>query len=490
MAQRGEGYHQRVISGPLLLARALLANVRFAVVQIGVIALAATVGIALRQLPDYALQNAGDYANEMAKLRAEYEPTLGPLVGLFERLGLFRVFTSPWFTALLVLLTISIIVCTWDRLPKIAAATAPSRPEQPDTFFGESLPGRGVIDLPTSLPTTSQLGVRANAAAAEAKRDGWEVSVAADPERNGGLLLHADRFRRSGRFTLVMHTGLVVMLLGAAASGIFGYTQGILLTDGEALPVDKIGTANGLVIVNHAFSAPRTTTGAFADFATDLGVYVGGEEVARQMVRVNAPLAYNGWSFHQNFFGPAARLEIRDDAGALLWSGDAPFAAQVDGAPYATLPIPGSNAGIEMQLRRDASGVAAIFIVASAPDSNGTPAEDGTLPLKTIFASVLAEGDIATAPGAGFSVYLREITAYTGIIARRDPASLLIWIAAALIMGGLMLTLRRPRARLWLQIRPGLTAVPIVLLTERGADPAQYGAIIRRITRRLAGEGA
>jgi cytochrome c biogenesis protein len=490
MAQRGEGYHQRVIRGPLLLARALLANVRFAVLQIGVIALAATVGIALRQLPDYALQNAGDYATEMAKLRATYEPTLGPLVGIFERLGLFRVFTSPWFTALLVLLTVSIVVCTWDRLPKIAAATAPSRPEQPDTFFSPSLPGRGVIDLPAALPVDATLGHRATAAAAEAKRNGWEVSVAADPERSGGLLLHADRFRRSGRFTLVMHTGLVVMLLGAAASGIFGYTQGILLTDGEALPVGKIGTADGLVIVNHSFSAPRTSTGAFADFATDLGVYVGGEEVARQRVRVNEPLAYNGWSFHQNFFGPAARLEIRDDTGALLWSGDAPFSAQVDGAPYATLPIPGSSAGIEMQLRRDASGVAAIFIVASAPDLGATPADDGSLPLKTIFASVLAEGDIATAPGAGFSVYLREITSYTGIIARRDPASLIIWIAAALIMGGLMLTLRRPRARLWLQIRPGISTVPIVLLTERGADPAQYGAIIERITRHLAGEGA
>ena len=70
MAQRCEGYHQRVISGPLLLARALLANVRFAVLQIGVIALAATVGIALRQLPDYALQNAGDYANDPAVRQA------------------------------------------------------------------------------------------------------------------------------------------------------------------------------------------------------------------------------------------------------------------------------------------------------------------------------------------------------------------------------------------------------------------------------------
>jgi cytochrome c biogenesis protein ResB len=65
-----------------------------------------------------------------------------------------------------------------------------------------------------------------------------------------------------------------------------------------------------------------------------------------------------------------------------------------------------------------------------------------------------------------------------------------VWIAAALIMGGLMLTLRRPRARLWLQIRPGVATVPIALLTERGTDSAQYGAIIRRITHRLSGEGA
>ncbi|NBO52714.1 MAG: hypothetical protein EBU83_04685 [bacterium] len=488
VAQRGEGYHQRVISGPLLLARALLANVRFAVLQIGVIALASTVGIALRQLPDFALQNPGDYATEMAKLRAIYEPTLGPLVGIFERLGLFRVFTSPWFTALLILLTVSIVVCTWDRLPKIAAATAPSRAEQPETFFSQSLPGRGVIELATPLPADVTLGGRASAAAAAARRDGWEVQIAADPERAGGLLVHADRYRRSGRFTLVMHAGLVLMLLGAAASGIFGYTQGILLTDGEALPVGKIGTADGIVIQNHSFSAPRNAAGAFADFATDLGVYVGGTEVARQIVRVNEPLFYNGWSFHQNFFGPAARLEIRDDSGALLWSGDAPFSAQVDGAPYATLPIPGSSAGIEMQLRRDPSGVAAVFLVASVPDPSGMPGDDGTPALKTIFASVLAAGDIATAPGAGFSVYLREITSYTGIIARRDPASPVIWIAAALIMGGLMLTLRRPRARLWLQIRPGTSTVPIALLTERGDDPARYSRIIQRVTRRLAGE--
>ena len=143
MGDQCEGYHQEVIRGPLLVVRALLANVQFAMVQIAAITIAAAVGVALQQLPDYALLSASDYALEMGQLRALYEPTLGPLVDVFERLGLFRIFTAPWFTAKLILHTVSITVCTLDRLPKIRAVTARSRVEQPGSFFDASLAGRG-----------------------------------------------------------------------------------------------------------------------------------------------------------------------------------------------------------------------------------------------------------------------------------------------------------------------------------------------------------
>ena len=77
MSKRSEGYHQQVIRGPLTVFRALLANVQFAMVQIAAIALVASVGVALKQLPDYALLSASDYTLEMGKLRAIYEPPLG-----------------------------------------------------------------------------------------------------------------------------------------------------------------------------------------------------------------------------------------------------------------------------------------------------------------------------------------------------------------------------------------------------------------------------
>ena len=482
MSKRSEGYHQEVIRGPLIVLRALLANVQFAMVQIAAIALAASVGVALKQLPDYALLSASDYAAEMGKLRAVYEPTLGPLTGLFERLGFFRIFTAPWFTALLVLLTVSIVVCTLDRLPKIRAQTARSRVEQPSAFFDQTLAGRGQIALAAALGE-GEIGDAAARVVREMRAAGWEAQSAADPDEGSGRIVHGDRFRRSYRFTLVMHAGLVLLLIGAALSGALGYTQGILLTNGEALPVGKIGSEGALVIENRGFSAPRTASGAFADFATDLAVYQGGDEVAQQIVRVNAPLNYNGWSFHQNFFGPTAALRITSATGDLLWSGEAPFTSTAEGAPYATLPIPGSEAGLELLLQRDAAGAAAVFVVASEPVSVGSSE------VRTIFASVLGPGETATAPGANFSVRLESLGSYTGIIARRDPAAPIVWLAAALIIGGLTLTLRRPRARLWIRIRPDRSHAEAALLLDRGARAEQAAPLLGRIAATLSARG-
>ena len=202
MSKRSEGYHQEVIRGPLIVLRALLANVQFAMVQIAAIALAASVGVALKQLPDYALLSASDYAAEMGKLRAVYEPTLGPLTGLIERLGFFRIFTAPWFTALLVLLTVSIVVCTLDRLPKIRAQTARSRVEQPSAFFDQTLGGRGQIALAAALGE-GEVGDAAARVVREMRAAGWEAQSAADPDEGSGRIVHGDRFRRSYRITRV-----------------------------------------------------------------------------------------------------------------------------------------------------------------------------------------------------------------------------------------------------------------------------------------------
>ena len=98
----------------------LFTSVDFAVVQIIVLLLMAVVGMTIRQLPDFAFRSATDYASALDQLHARYDPLMGAsLVGVLDRLSVFSIFRSGWFSASLVVLALSIIVCTLDRTPKL-----------------------------------------------------------------------------------------------------------------------------------------------------------------------------------------------------------------------------------------------------------------------------------------------------------------------------------------------------------------------------------
>jgi cytochrome c biogenesis protein ResB len=89
-----------------------------------------------------------------------------------------------------------------------------------------------------------------------------------------------------------------------------------------------------------------------------------------------------------------------------------------------------------------------------------------------------------------FSVHLLRLSSYTGIIARRDPAAPVVWLAAALIMVGLTLTLRRPRVRLWIRVRPGQRHADAVLMLDRGARAEQAAPLLQRIAETLSASSA
>ena len=102
----------------------LLTSVDFAVAQIIVLALLAVVGMTIRQLPDFAFRSASDYAAALDDLHARYDPLLGAaVVDVLDRLSVFSIFRSVWFSAGLTVLVISIVVCTLDRTPRDRKST-------------------------------------------------------------------------------------------------------------------------------------------------------------------------------------------------------------------------------------------------------------------------------------------------------------------------------------------------------------------------------
>jgi cytochrome c biogenesis protein len=431
------------LNAPARLGRAiygLLTSVRFAVVQIAAIAVAGVVGIIVPQLPGIAFRSPADYAEQMAILRERLEPGLGPgLVDAFETLGLVRVFSAPWFTAMLALLAVSIVVCTLDRTPRLWRSAREVRVVQPDPFFDPTLPGRAVIAG----------GLAADDVRAALRRARFHVREAEDAA--GVRHLHGDRHQHAKLFTLVTHAGLVGFIVAAAVTSRFGFETGLLLPEGQAIPITAVGSPDLVSIKNLGFTAPRDETGRFADFTTDLAVYRGGEEIARKTIRVNDPLEAAGFTFHQNFFGPAIDLTIRDGAGQLLWAGPVPLDEENAGQPYGRFAIPGREEGLEMLLGQDADGAPSLAVVGYrivGEDPDGAPV------VETTFVGGASPGRTYVVDSSDLQITFEEVSAYSGVIVKRDPGATIVWLSFALLVAGLSLTFYFPRRRVWARLAP------------------------------------
>jgi cytochrome c biogenesis protein len=432
---------------PVLAARAgmalwrLFSSVNFAVVQIIVLGLLAVVGMTVRQLPGFAFRSASDYATEMSRLRAIYEPAIGSIgVDVLERLQLFHVFTSTWFSLGLVVLVVSIVICTLDRTPRLWQQASFIRVQQPDAYFDLRLPDR------VSIAGGGRLTAGAVGEALRRRRFAVRTEVAAD----GTTFIYGDRNRWAKLATLVSHLGLILFLIAGLVTARLGDEQGLVVAEGDTLSVQPIGTPGLLLVQNNGFSAPGLETGTPTDYTTDLSVFRDGQLQARKVIRVNDPLEVDGYSFHLNGFGPAPVVELRDATdGGVLWSGPVPLTNAASGVPYGALPVPGRSIGLQVLLSKDDTGVASIVALPYAVTGTNP---DGSPAIVTGFPATAALGQSAPMPGLGITVALKSVSAYTILIAKKDPGAYLVWVAFLALVAGLAVTFYLPRRRIWTRL--------------------------------------
>ena len=438
------------------------------------LSLFAVVGMTLRQLPGFAFRSPTDYADAMAGMHTLYDATFGVAgVNLLEQLQLFQVFTSTWFSIGLVVLIISIVACTIDRTPRLWRQSAEIRVVQPEPFYDPQLPDRAVM-----------AGVAADDAAAVFRKHRFKVrrETAA-----GATYLYGDRHRWVKMATLLTHLGLVLFLIAAAVTSRFGFEQGLVVAEGESLTVQPIGTPDLLLVRNEAFDAPGFETGAPTDFTTHLVVYQNGTQVADKVIRVNDPLEVGGFTFHQNGFGPAPDVVIRDAQGKPLWTGPIPMTDEAAGSPFAEFAVPGrEDVALQLLLRRleDGRGVLLVLpFVDAGTNQDGTPAIVGLEPL------ALTVGESATAEGTDFSVELRGFGEFTLLIAKRDPGKEIVWIAFGLLIVGLLITFWMPRRRVWGRLDPD-GRLHLVVRADRYVDVTrEFGGLLDDLVAARRGNG-
>lgn len=420
-------------------------SVRTANLLLGAMFVGGLAGILVLQFGTSTLADPALLATAIARLPDRYGQALASLI---ERIELYRVFTTWWWTLLAALFTVSVVGNTLGRLPRLLRDVRAPAVKRGRAFFRSSV-----------LARTGPLeGLDGSVLPDLLRRMGYRVRI-----ETAGDTTHllAERYRFAPLASVVSHASLVLFVIGMGiVTPRFGYETALKVPVGELRPTGFPDDPQTVLVQNEEFIARFNDAGSPLDYRTTLAVYRNGAQIARKEITVNDPLSVDGWVFHENFFGPAVELDVRDQTGRILYSGAVLLDGNLDGKPEGLLAVPTTDVSLELLLAKGEGGVAELTVIGARQ-----PTGDQVGP-QVLFGAVLNTGDGWWAPDPGIGVEFRKPSSYIGLIAKRDPGQGFIWLGAVLLVAGVSISLLKPRRRIW--ARYGATTVRLAVV---GGDP-------------------
>ena len=439
----------------------------------------------------------------------EQHPSLGPVL---DRLSLFDVFAAPWFSAVYLLLFVSLVGCLLPRIRLHTRALRKPPPHAPANL--SRLPAS--VRWETSMPSSDVLDV------AGGQLGRWRTV------RHGDAV-GAERgyLRETGN--LVFHVSLVLLLVGIAVGQFLGFKGTVLVSEGDGFAnaiasYDDIHPGrrfreSSLVPLNFTLDDFRATYGADGKARTfDAKVrYSPNPDAAPRPydIRVNHPLHVgaakvyligHGYNVHVIVKEKDGRVALDDTVGIPCLPQDPRFLSTC------TIKVPetlGRQFGFEgaftpTTVRDPATqrvGSAhpavqdpALTIVGYAGDlglDSGVPQSVYSLDKTRLTAldggkaRLLGPGDRWDLPGGG-SIAFAGITEWSTFQVTQDPGKEIALVAGVGIVGGLCLSLFVRRRRLWVRARPvgdALTVVEVGGLAR--TDPDAFAAEFTELVGRL-----
>lgn len=255
-------------------------------------------------------------------------PTSAPTL---DKLGFFSVYTSPWFSAIYLLLMVSLIGCILPRSFVYLRALRARPPKAPRNF--SRLPASASFETSSS---TDEVVAAARQALGRAR-----VDVV---DRDGVRELSAEKgyLREAGN--LIFHISVVVVLVGVAVGTLFGYRGSVIVVEGDSFSnsltqYDDFSSGSLFTpsdLPPFSFALDKVTArfqplgsqqaGAPREFRAQ-GSYQPTPSSAERSfdITVNHPLKIGGTSVYLIGQGYAPVLRITDAKGNVVWNHAVPF---------------------------------------------------------------------------------------------------------------------------------------------------------------------
>ncbi|MFE5670027.1 cytochrome c biogenesis protein ResB [Agromyces sp. NPDC056523] len=454
-------------------------------------------------------------------------PDLAPVLDSFQ---MFDVYTSVWFSAIYLLLFVSLIGCIIPRTKHHFEALRARPPKTPARLSRLS----AYTERPLADGETADDAIAR--AAAALKKSGYRIERF---DQRGAPSVSAERgyLRETGN--LVFHTALVGVLVTVAIGGGFGFSGQRVIVEGQSF-VNTLAAYDsfnpGRFFDDTRLTPYRLTLdeldavyetenrdalGQPIDFTARVTIDGEGGSDERQ-VKVNEPLYEYGTDVYLLGNGYAPTITVRDPDGNVVFTDSIPFLPQ--DANLTSIGVVKVPDGLDEQL-----GMVGFFYptqttlpsgayTSSYPDlvypvltlnvysgdlglDAGTPTS--VYQLETTGMEQLTGGDTGVdsvelmpgestelpnglgtvefetaTPDAAADDFSKSVSRFASFDVHHDPSQGWVLVFAVLIIGGLLLSLFVPRRRMWVKaVGPDGTTVLEYAGLARGDDPGLERAV-------------
>lgn len=392
---------------------------------------------------------------------------------IYDALGLFDVYSSFWFSAIYILLMISLAGCIVPRMRVHAKNIVEPILSPPNNL--ESQTGYQVFQSKIEIDEIFK----------NMQKNAWRGKLTQD---GTALTIEKGYLRESGN--LLFHIAILFITIAVAFGALFNYRGTILLIEENSFAntvtqYDDFRSGSLFAIENMPnfsfklesfeveFERGENQTGSPREFIAELTVN-DQNNTFEQTVVVNQPLIINGTKAFLTGHGYAPQIRVRDASGAVVFDRAVPFLPQ-DGNFT-------SNGVIKIPDTTEQIGLLGLFLPTGVLDPELGPISvfpDLDNPL--IFFSAWT-GDLGMDDGVaqnvyrletddlnqiglaqlevldvwqltnGYSVEFVEVKRFASFQIAYDPGRIWAFIAATLAMIGLIFGLFVRRRRIWMRV--------------------------------------
>ena len=465
--------------------------------------------LAIAAIPGSLVPQVSSDPNGVVQYKANYPEA----AAILDTLQVFNTFSSVWFSAIYLLLFVSLIGCVIPRTKHHFDALRARPPKTPARLAR--------LEGFTTREVTADAATAVLEARTLLRRAGYRTEVYGDS-------VSAERgyLRETGN--LVFHTALIGVLVSVGIGGGFAYTGQRVVVEGYAMTntlasydsfnPGRFFTDSALQPFSIALDSFTPTyevenldaLGQPTDFVADVTSTVRGGESQKEQIKVNEPLSIGGTSVFLLGNGYAPLLTIRDPEGTVVFS-----------QPTACLPQDNnltSNCIIKLpDGLAEQVGMLGFFYPSAVELADGTLASNFPDTINPVISFFMYTGDLGLDNGAGSNAYALtldnltqiagndsdvpaiklspgdvadlpnglgtiEFTAvprFVSLDVHHDPTQLWVLVFAVLVVAGLVTSLFIPRRRVWIKVaesRDGVLTLEYAALA-RGDDPGLDAAV-------------